>query len=447
MTQSGDDGRYEAPMERLAGAGVRRARIAAIIVTVVVGSAVGLAILPDPRPAPAPPAPSSRFADTGPTPRPTSNRVETLVDFPDRAIRDAPRPVLVERRGDDARLVRWTPGQGLAPISTIPGAFAGLEGDVLVPVRSPASDRLFVLSNGTGGAAAGHGRLIDTSGTILWERDGLVALPGAVWSPDGTVVVATAQGGQWWIVTIRDGVASGRLVDLSTRAVPGAALPSDQPSPQALVPRTLPLGFSADGRWIYGAFISPQLATITTGFRVSTSGDQTEPVTSFGVGRPDGLAPLPGTIGGRIVDPSSGRIADWRANSDFTGGPPTIEVRDADGAFAFGVDAGTPLGSAWDVDGGLYVLTADTLLFPDLTSLVHVGRDGSLDRPIFETGPVAGSSLLGVWHGFAAIGVTVARPSSASQLVLVDLADPTLTAAITLPAADGGTFIAADLAP
>jgi hypothetical protein len=60
---------------------------------------------------------------------------------------------------------------------------------------------------------------------------------------------------------------------------------------------------------------------------------------------------------------------------------------------------------------------------------------------------VAGSSLLGVWHGFAAIGVTVARPSSASQLVLVDLADPTLTAAITLPAADGGTFIAADLAP
>jgi hypothetical protein len=313
-------------------------------------------------------------------------------------------------------------------------------------VRSPASDRLFVLFIGAG-ASGDHGRLVDASGTILWEGDGFTALPGAVWSPDGQTVAAAAQGGQWRIVTIRGAVAEARLARLPGSAGPDSAPPSDRPGPLDLVPRTVPLGFSADGRWIYGAAISPQLATITSEFRVSTFGDRAETVTSFGVGRPDGLAPLPGTIGSRIVDPSSGRVADWRTNSDFAGGPPTIQVRDPDGGFAFIVDAGSPLGSAWGADGALYVLTADTILFPERTSLVRVGPDGGVGDPIFETGPVGGAALLGVWNGFAALGVTVGRPSSASQLVLVDLADPTRTAAIRLPAEDDGSIIAADLVP
>jgi hypothetical protein len=449
MTRSGDDGRYEAPIGRLvgAGAGVRRGRIAAIIVTLVVGSAVGLAILPGRPVIPAPTPRPSHVAELSPSTRATSSRVEALADLPDRAIAGAPRPVLVERRGDDARLVRWTPGQGLSPIAVIPGAFAGLEGEVLFVVRSPASGLLFVLSNGSGASAVGHARVVGTSGSVLWDREGVIAAPSAVWSSDGSIVAAAAPGGQWRIVSIRDGVASGRVVDLPSVATPGAALPSGAPRRPELEPETLPLGFSADGRWVYGAFISPQLSTITTGFRVSISQDRAERVATFGVGRPDGLAPLPGTIGARIVDPSSGRIADWRANSDFAGGPPTVEVREPDGAFAFAVDAGTPLGSAWDADGSLYVLSADSLLFPDRTSLVRVERDGSVGRPIFETGPVAGSSLLGVWNGFAALGLTVGQPSSASQLVLVDLAEPTRRAAVDLVAGTEGSYLSADLAP
>jgi hypothetical protein len=248
-------------------------------------------------------------------------------------------------------------------------------------------------------------------------------------------------------VTIRNGVASGRVADLPSVAAPGADLPAGASSPPGLEPETLLLGFSDDGRWVYGAFISPQLSTITTGFRVSTSENRAELVTTFGVGRPDGLAPLPGTIGARIVDPSSGRIADWRANSDFAGGPPTVEVRNPDGGFGFAVDAGTPLGSAWDADGSLYVLSADSLLFPDRTSLVRVERDGTVGRPIFETGPVAGSSLLGVWNRFAVLGLTVGRPSSASQLVLVDLAEPTRSAAVNLLAGTEASYLSADLAP
>jgi hypothetical protein len=209
----------------------------------------------------------------------------------------------------------------------------------------------------------------------------------------------------------------------------------------------VPLGFSTDGQWIYGAVISPQLAMISSEFRVSLARNRAQPVTSFGVGRPDGLAQGPGTLGDRIVDPTSGRTADWRTNSDFTGGPPTIEVRNADGTFAFVLDEGTPLGSAWDIDGGLYVLIADNLAFPDAISLVRVDQVGAVGNPIFETGPVGGAALIGVWNGFAALGLTVARPSSAAQLVLVDLAGPGRTAAIQLPAQDSGSFIAATLWP
>jgi hypothetical protein len=447
MTRSGDDGHYEAPVARLAGsgAGVRRARIAAVVVAVVLGSAVGLAIVPGLLPAPPNPLPSSRIALPAPSARPSNHRVEALVDLPDQAIPGAPRPVLIERRGDDARLLRWTTGEGLSEISTIPGVFAGL-GDVPVVVRSPASDRLFVLSIGTADAGD-HGRLVDAGGTILWEGDGFTALPGAVWSPDGQTLVAATQGGQWRVVTIHGAAAQARFANLSGGNGPDAAAPSDRPGPLDLVPRTVPLGFSRDGQWIYGAAISPQLATIISEFRISTVGDRAETVTSFRVGRPDGLLPRPGTIGGRIVDPSTGRIADWRTNSDVAGGPPTIQVRDADGTFAFIVDTESPLGSAWGADGGLYVLTADTILFPERTTLVRVGRDGAVGDPIFETGPVGGAALVGVTNGFAAIGVTVGRPSNASQLVLVDVADPARTAAIGLPADDGGSFIAADLEP
>lgn len=451
MSDPRDSGRYEAPIERLAGGrtGLRRARIAAIVVAAVVASAIGLAILPGAsteRLLTAPTIPTSRPLAPGPSGRPTSSRVEALLDLPDRAIRGAPQTVLVERRGDDARLVGWTPGQGLATISTISGAFAGLETSTLFPVRSPGSRRLLVLS-GTGAGASGgdHGRLVDASGTVLWEGDGLTALSGAVWSRDGLTVVAAAQGGTWRILSVRGTTATSRLVRLPRPVGARAGTSTPAPGSADLVPRTVPLGFSADGRWIYGAYISPQLATLTTGFRVSASGNRAETVTTFGVGRPEGLLPEPGTLGGRIIDPVAGRIADWRSNTDLTGGPPTIEVRKPDGGFAFTLGTGTPLGSAWDANGGLYVLTADAILFPNRTTLVRVDGDGSIGPPLLETGPVGGVALLGVADGFAALAVTVGRPTSAAQLVLVDLADSSQVAAIRLPADDTSALVAADL--
>ena len=451
MTESRDDGRYEVPIERLAGlgAGARRARVVAIGASAVIATAVGLAVLPGLSPPPTPPVGTPQLAvQPSVPPAPTSNRVEALVALPDTAIPGAPRPVLIERVGDDAQIVRWTTGQGLAVVASVPQAFLGLANGAGYPVLSPTSDRIFILSTGDDPSAGDRGRLVDSSGTVLWEGDGLIALSGVVWSADGRVVVAAAMDRTWRVITIAGASsASARTVTLPADAFPGSASGADQASPPAVAPRTVPLGFSPDGRWIYGAVISPQLASLSAEFRVARAGDRTELVKSFNVGRPDGLAPVPGTLGGRIVDPMSGSIADWRTNSDFTGGPATIEVRNPDGTFAFVVDAGTPLGSAWDADGGLYVLVADTAVFPDTTSLVRVGAAGAVGRPIFETGPVAGTNLVGVQSGFAVLGVVVGRPVSATQLVLVDLSDPARSAAVLLAAEADGEFITASLLP
>ena len=451
MTESRDDGRYEVPIERLAGlgAGARRARVVAIGASAVIATAVGLAVLPGLTPPPAPPVRTHQLAvQPSVSSAPTSNRVETLVALPDTAIPGAPRPILIERVGDSAQIVRWTTGQGLAVVASVPQAFLGLANGAGYPVLSPTSDRLFILSTGDDPSVGDRGRLVDSSGTVLWEGDGLIALSGVVWSADGRVVVAAAIDRTWRVITIDGaGSASATTVTLPPDAFPGSASRADQSSPPAVAPRTVPLGFSPDGRWIYGAVISPQLASLSAEFRVATAGDRTELVKSFNVGRPDGLAPVPGTLGGRIVDPMSGSIADWRTNSDFTGGPETIEVRNPDGTFAFVVDAGTPLGSAWDADGGLYVLVADTAVFPDMTSLARVGAAGAVGRPIFQTGPVAGTNLVGVQSGFAVLGVVVGRPVSATQLVLVDLSDPGRSAAVRLTAAADGEFITASLLP
>jgi hypothetical protein len=209
----------------------------------------------------------------------------------------------------------------------------------------------------------------------------------------------------------------------------------------------VPLGFSADGRWIYGSVVSPQLGMLFAEFRVATGTDRVEPVADLRVGKPDGLVPQPGTLGGRLIDPQSGRIADWRINSDTTSGPPTIEVRGPDDGFLFAIEDSTPIGSQWGDDGGLYVLTADALLFPDRTTLTRFGPDGTAGRPIIETGPIGGAGLIGVRDGFAGIVNVVNRPASAAQLLLVDVRDAARATAIPLPADRLATIVRVDLVP
>ena len=107
-------------------------------------------------------------------------------------------------RPDGRRGRRGETGQGLAVVASVPQAFLGLANGAGYPVLSPTSDRLFILSTGDDPSAGDRGRLVDSSGTVLWEGDGLIALSGVVWSADGRVVVAAAIDRTWrglWTTT------------------------------------------------------------------------------------------------------------------------------------------------------------------------------------------------------------------------------------------------------
>ena len=464
MTQSRPDGPFEIPVERLAaGRGQRRrALVAALSIAIVVGGAIGLARLAGNDTGPAASAhpaiaAASASAATGsgapesPSARSNAPRIEKLLDVPNRPLDGAPHVILVEQDGLDLTLREWTPGAEPTTVRTVPGATAANDPAVF-PVLDPAGDRILLLSTGgdqVGSAAtSGRARLLDRHGRVLWSGDDLAPQSGAIWSDDGRTVVTVGGARRWHVVTIDDtGRARDRSVALPFRIFLPTPLPTTDLAVPRVDPRTLPLGFSADGRWAYGGVVSAELGILIGEFRVAIDGTRVEPVPDLRVGQADGLVPRPGTLGGRLVDPVSGRIANSRVNADTVGGAPTLEVRNPDNGFAFTVDARAPLGSWWGSDGGLYVLSADSSLFPEQAALVRVGPDGFAGPPIVATGPITGAGFLGVDDGYGALVISVTRPSSDAQIVLVDLADPTRISALGLPVYATASIIAAELRP
>jgi hypothetical protein len=276
----------------------------------------------------------------------------------------------------------------------------------------------------------------------------VTARSGALWSGDGRLVVLAGSDRTWHLVSIgAGGRATDRVVALPFDVFLPTPLPPGWLTIPRADPRTVPLGFSADGRWIYGGTVSPELGILIASFRVAVDGTTVEPVADLGVGRADGLVPEPGTVGGRLVDPATGRIATSRVDPDTTGRPPTLQIRNPDSGLAFVVDQTTFLGSGWDGTGGLVILSADAPLFPDRVVLDDRGRDGTAGPPIVSTGPVAGAGLIGVRDGFAAFVVFVSRPAAAAQVVIVDVRDPARIAAVPLEADDDAAIVGAVLGP
>jgi hypothetical protein len=243
----------------------------------------------------------------------------------------------------------------------------------------------------------------------------------------------------------RAGAAKDRVIRLPGEVFLPTPTPIGSISVPRFDPRTIPLGFSADGRWAYGGIVSPELGILIGEFRVALDGSKTERVLDLRVGRRDGLVPQPGTLGGRLVDPDSGRIANSRVNSDTTGGPPTLEVRNPDAGFAFVVRGGAPLGSWWGADGGLYVLSADSQLYPSEADLVRVGADGTNGPALLATGPITSAGFIGLLDGYAAVVISVTRQGFDAQIALVDVADPTRISALTLPIYSTPSILSAEL--
>ena len=457
------DGPYEAPVTSLAaGRGQRRRATAAILsIGLVIGGAIGLARLGDAgrtsdaaRASAGAARAAAASSDTArasaaasaASRRSTGPRTEHLLDVPNRELGDPPSVVLVERAGRDVQLRRWSPGSEMANDGVFRGALTTEDPDVLT-VLSPTDDRLLVFEPGSSTDPSDErGRIVDATGRVLWTGDHLTAISGAAWSPGGDIVVMAGTSRVWHLVRIdATGRATDHPVTLPFRVFLPTPLPRGDLTVPRVDPRTLPLGYSADGRWVYGGVASAQLGLLVATFRVAVDGSVIEPVADLGVGRADGLEPRPGTIGGRLVDPGSGRIATFRPNADTSGGPPTIEVRNPDEGAAFAVADGTPVGSGWGADGGLYVLTANAPLFADQVRLVRYGPDGTAAEPILRMGPLTGADLLGVAGDYAALAGSVSRPDRAVQLIMVDVIDPTRISAVRLPDGEADTILGVEL--
>ena len=454
------DGSFEVPVRDLAGGRSegRRATVVAAALVAILGAAFGLARLSEPGSEAGPSvAPDAALADGTASPMPTPSRrvdpeerVERVLDAQDRALAGAPTVQLAALAGRDLRFVEWVPGSGLRDVRTISRVVD--DGQFAIPVVAPVGDRIVLLIQGTVGGSD-EARIVDGRGRTLWTGTEIAGPSGALWSADGLLAVFAGEGRRWILVDVpqagtrvSDAVRE-RVVDLPGEVFLPLSVTNGSITLPRTMPRTVPVGFSADGRWIYGGIVSPELGIVIGEFRVRTDGSEVERVLDFGVGRPDGLAPRPGTIGGRLVDPTSGRVANWRINPDATAGAPILEVRRADSSFAFTVPVGTPLGSAWSDDGSLVVLSADAPLFANEIRLAEVGPDGTMGPPLLETGPLTAAGLVDVRGGWAAALLWASRPTSAAQLVLVDLADPSRIAATTLPTEDEAVIVGGALRP
>jgi hypothetical protein len=453
------DTALEVPLGPVAGgrSGRRRARIVLTAGIALLGVAIGLAVLP-PRPhpptadatsdsalsdasaAPASPLPST----TTPRPQSSSSRREALLPLLNEPLPGAPNPVVVERRGDDARLVAWNPGEPLRVVRTFTKAFTG---DGQAAVVSPDATALVVATiHPSSEDARDTARLITNDGLVAWEGSGITTSRGITWSSDSRKVVLVGAPGTWWVVTIDPAgtAASQRVVivgqsDATSTPSPPAvpfARPSDNPVDLA------PVGFSVDGAWLYASATPRGGAPVGPTVRVSIPGGFVDTILGYAA---SGSARLAADDGLRGIDPATGRTIRWGANGAIAGGPPTVEVDDADGTLAYRVQTGIVLGAAWEPSGDLLILEADGYPFPTRLSLLPVAPDGAVGTPIMSTGPVAFGGLLGARNGFAVLAIGTRQPTDGIQFVVVNLVDGTASG-LTLPPDETG-ILGASLLP
>ena len=371
---------------------------------------------------------TSAAASAALSPAPTSRRREGFLPLPNQQLAGATTTMLVRREGDDAEVLAWRPGDPeLRPLRRFPGAFGGLGEGPEIATLSPDARSLLIVAI-KAGEGRDHARLVTADGGIAWEADGVTGLGGVVWSADSGSLVILGAPGRWWLVTVdRSGAAIGRELSIDAAPAPTAA-----PSVGAPWVRVVPVGFSEDGRWVYGARVDIRHGLIEATTRVAIDDGTVEPIRTFSSTGPERLDER----ARGILDPTTGRSVMFGANAAIPGGPPTVEVKEADGTIAYRVEGRVVYATAWTDDGRLLVLDADGLPFPTGLRLRLVGADGVVQGTLLETGPVAGGVVVGVANGLVHLVFTTDRPDKGLQIAVVRIADGA-TSAIVVPSLDG----------
>jgi hypothetical protein len=335
----------------------------------------------------------------------------------------APATVFVVRDGRDARLVEWRPG--VASLREQRGGFpdafsdADSAGDASIAWLSPDLASLVVSDVGTvTGEGADAARLVTRDG-IAWRSDGVTTLGGLVWSGLGDRFAIAGRHDRWllverdpdarWATTAEVDVSPGRATGPGPSPTPGSVF--------ALTDRIRPGAFSRSGEWIVGARLDPDVGGFRPAVRVRFGDASVDPIDAFPTAGPDGI----GTGPSQLVDTTTGRTVVYGPNASIPGGPPQLEVHEADGEYAFGVRSAIVVGWLWTGDGRLLVLGADGAPFPTRWTLQLIDAEGG-SQTLAEAPRASQGVLLGIRDGYVGLFLTGSAPER-SQIVVVRLAD------------------------
>jgi hypothetical protein len=429
--EPGLDGHTDALDVTLQRVGGRRATRPIALVVAVVAIVVGVGIAgnlvtgsgPSPRPSGSAVAAGASGESSLPSGDSSNRTVEAgspavagiLPELPNDDLPLAPRVVFLRRDGDDLERWAWQAGAPLAMEDggRFVGAYAGYgDAEPIVATFSPTGRVAVVreLTSISDPGSTDRVRVVGDDGSVLLSRDDVRGWPFApVWSLSGYRGVVAGPAGTWLLLE----VAGRRLV--AQREV--AQVPQRvDPAPAGQRPIQVPVGFAANGEWMYVGSVNPLVGAAPIAVaRISTADGTTEAIGAFPDAGPDALEVAPGAL---YTDPVSGRRID--PFLPYANQPTDLRVREPDGREAFTLHFEALVGAMWTGTGSLLVLEADRFPESSWTRLVEIDAAGRAGRPMIETGPLGYAELLGVQDGHALI--SYGGPGQ-PELVLWRLAD------------------------
>jgi len=374
--------------------------------------------------------------------RPSPSEVlrPTLPDYPNLAIAGAPGIGLARSIGNDLELSAWWPGNdALEPVGRFPGLTTVGEPFPYVDL-SPNLRFAITIGPVSRDEHAIVARLVGHDG-VLWS--GRVADPGVsgpgpglpldwpsiAWAPDSTTV-AVGTGPVWTVIRIDEAEVAAHNIRVGPNA-DTSANPGLGGGPSGHV---VPVAFSADGRWLYGASVDGSVPASRPAVRVDLEASELmfEPIARYPAGGPEGLEPT--RFPGPGIDPATGRYTELVGTRP---GDVELALFDADGAQLPlpGDLAGRHVSTAWLGGGRLFALRevvtdARWSLAIDWGTLE---RDGARSPWRTVDGRLTGGFVIAGRSGFALLDLRAGAEEMLVMLRIDDGATGTLPVPATRP--------------
>jgi hypothetical protein len=336
----------------------------------------------------------------------------------------SPELVLFQRQGVDLHLLGWRAGEaGLGIRQVIPGALRGVgpQQDYL-PQLSPDGSMLLVqvqpATSDSQDLFRAY-RLEGTSGREIWESAAQGSGVIGSFIDAGRVVIASSAPlptGRGWTI-----------VDLSAdhAVIHEVALPPiPRPSPGTsidLETQTLnyvPLGASADGRWVYALSAHATEPMYRFAYRIAIDTGKAQPITAAPTTGPSRVvSPLVDPISGRLLlagprlTAASGRVEAWS---------PGAKAPDFMAAF------NVVFSAAWLDGGGVVVGDYDRVPGPFTFRMVTLTPMGEPAANLYSA-QGTNALIVGVQRGFAAAYVA-SEGSGVRTLLVIRVADGAISA-------------------